>query len=116
MVRNSEAVHLDHPLYSTIPLGSPTYLSLSFYSVALHHCLLCHRFLMLICVMSVFLETGTNMPNSSKRSDGFYTVGMRDFEYDLPTPNTMIGCAAKCDETRYPDLKPKPELDLIPLD
>jgi hypothetical protein len=55
------------------------------------------------------------MLNSSKRSDGFYTVSMRDFEYDLPTLNTLIGCAAKCDDTGYPHPKPKPQLDLIPL-
>ncbi len=56
------------------------------------------------------------MPDSSKRSDGFYTVGMMDFEFDLPTPTTMIGCAAKCDDTRYPEPKPKPQLDLIPVE
>jgi hypothetical protein len=61
-------------------------------------------------------KAGAKEKTSSKRSDGLYTVGMRDFEYDLPTPNTMIGCAANCDDTRYPDAKPKPQLDLKPLD
>ncbi len=53
------------------------------------------------------------MPNTAARSDGFYTVGMQDYQFDLPTSTVMLGCAAKCDDTIYPEPKPKSELDLV---
>lgn len=49
--------------------------------------------------------TGTNVPNSARRSDGYYTVGMQDINFQVPD-NCIIGCAAKCGDTQYPDPQP----------
>lgn len=43
------------------------------------------------------------------RGDGAYTVGMADFDFDLPSINPIIGCAATCDQTTYPDPVPADE-------
>ncbi len=51
---------------------------------------------------------GTNVPNSSQRSDGYYTVGMQDINFNVPD-NRIIGCAAKCGDQNYPDPIPDPE-------
>ncbi|PVH99561.1 hypothetical protein DM02DRAFT_729135 [Periconia macrospinosa] len=48
-------------------------------------------------------RSGTNM--SEKRADGYYTVGMLDFDIVLPD-NQAIGCAARCNDVKYPDPRP----------
>lgn len=45
------------------------------------------------------------MPDSSQRSDGYYTVGMQDFSFQVPD-NRIIGCAADCGDLTYPDPTP----------
>jgi hypothetical protein len=42
---------------------------------------------------------------SQQRADGFYTVGMLDFDIVVPD-NQAIGCAALCSDVRYPEGKP----------
>ena len=42
------------------------------------------------------------MPNSPKRPDGYYTVGMQDINFQVPD-NRIIGCAADCGDQTYPD-------------
>lgn len=54
---------------------------------------------------------GTNIPvdqQQAHRTDGYYTVGMEDFTFDLPTTSTILGCAAFCNQTTYPDPAPGP--------
>lgn len=46
-------------------------------------------------------RSGTNMPNTSARPDGYYTVGMQDISIVVPD-STMVGCAALCGEHSYP--------------
>jgi hypothetical protein len=48
------------------------------------------------------------------RRDGAYTVGMADFDFDLPTVNPIIGYGATCGQTTYPDPTPKDE-PLMPV-
>ncbi|KAM0802055.1 hypothetical protein BDR22DRAFT_971525 [Usnea florida] len=48
---------------------------------------------------------GTNVPNSPQRSDGYYTVGMQDFNFQVPN-NQIVGCAAGCGDLTYPDPTP----------
>ncbi|KAF2755316.1 hypothetical protein EJ05DRAFT_478335 [Pseudovirgaria hyperparasitica] len=57
---------------------------------------------------------GTNMPNTEKREDGYYTVGMLDFSVVVPD-NQIIGCAAKCSDLKYPDEAPGGLGELIPV-
>lgn len=45
------------------------------------------------------------MPNSSQRSDGYYTVGMQDYNFQVPD-NRIVGCAADCGDLTYPDPTP----------
>ena len=45
------------------------------------------------------------MPDSAQRPDGYYTVGMQDFQFQVPD-NRIIGCAADCGDSVYPDLLP----------
>jgi hypothetical protein len=42
---------------------------------------------------------------SVQRADGYYTVGMLDFDIVLPD-NQAIGCAASCNDVKYPDPRP----------
>ncbi|KAK4974708.1 hypothetical protein LTR66_002151 [Elasticomyces elasticus] len=42
-----------------------------------------------------------------RREDGYYTVGMLDFEYNLPTSNAQTGCDGRCGSSEYPDPKPQ---------
>ena len=51
------------------------------------------------------ITSGTNVPNSSQRSDGYYTVGMQDFNFQIPD-NRIVGCAADCGDLTYPDPTP----------
>ncbi len=53
-------------------------------------------------------RSGTNVPDSSKRADGYYTVGMQDFNFQAPN-NRIIGCSAKCGDLKYPDATPGAE-------
>ena len=53
-------------------------------------------------------RSGTNVPNSSKRPDGYYTVGMQDINFLMPD-NRIIGCSAKCGDLSYPDPMPGAE-------
>lgn len=46
-----------------------------------------------------------NMPNTERRGDGYYTVGMLDFCVVYPL-SQIAGCAASCSDIDYP--KPKP--------
>ncbi|KAF2740579.1 hypothetical protein EJ04DRAFT_481706 [Polyplosphaeria fusca] len=46
---------------------------------------------------------GTNM--SQQRADGYFTIGMLDFDIVLPD-NQAIGCAAMCNDVSYPDGTP----------
>jgi hypothetical protein len=48
------------------------------------------------------------------RGDGAYTVGMADFDFDLPTVNPIVGCGATCGQTTYPDPTPADE-PLMPV-
>ena len=48
------------------------------------------------------------MPNSSKRADGYYTVGMQDFSYQVPD-NRLVSCSASCGDTTYPTAIPLPD-------
>lgn len=48
------------------------------------------------------------MPNSKKRPDGYYTVGMQDLSFAVPD-NYLIGCAATCADLTYPNPSPGPE-------
>ncbi|KAG9233812.1 hypothetical protein BJ875DRAFT_33872 [Amylocarpus encephaloides] len=57
---------------------------------------------------------GTNMPNTEKRGDGYYTVGMLDFSLVVPN-NQIVGCAAKCSDLEYPDPVPGGAGDLTPV-
>jgi len=57
---------------------------------------------------------GTNMPNTSARPDGYYTVGMQDFDISVPD-NQMIGCAAHCNDLTYPDPQPSGPAPLTPV-
>ena len=43
--------------------------------------------------------------NSGPREDGYYTVGMQDFRFEVPD-NRMVGCAAKCGDIKYPNPTP----------
>ena len=54
------------------------------------------------CDAEYFSFIGTNVPNSAARSDGYYTVGMQDYSFQVPD-NRIIGCAAGCGDTQYPD-------------
>lgn len=56
----------------------------------------------------LILCAGTNVPNSSQRSDGYYTVGMQDINFNMPD-NRIIGCAAACGDLTYPDAIPGPD-------
>ena len=51
------------------------------------------------------MSTGTNVPDSSQRSDGYYTVGMQDYNFQVPD-NRIVGCAADCGDLAYPDPTP----------
>ena len=42
------------------------------------------------------------MPNTERLSDGFFVVGMKDFEYDLRTKDVLIGCQGTCGSGTYP--------------
>jgi len=53
-------------------------------------------------------RSGTNMPDTAKRPDGYYTVGMLDFDFSVPD-NQVIGCGATCENKFYPNPKPSPE-------
>lgn len=55
--------------------------------------------------LTLIFTSGTNVPNSARRSDGYYTVGMQDINFQVPD-NRIIGCAAKCGDTQYPDPQP----------
>jgi hypothetical protein len=46
-------------------------------------------------------DTNANMPNSPKRSDGFYTRGMMDFSVPLSDGNS-ISCDGQCGSTYNP--------------
>ncbi|CAF9930737.1 hypothetical protein IMSHALPRED_008265 [Imshaugia aleurites] len=50
-------------------------------------------------------RSGTNVPNSSQRSDGYYTVGMQDYNFQVPD-NRIVGCGAYCGDLTYPDPTP----------
>ncbi|KAH7380130.1 hypothetical protein BKA66DRAFT_442448 [Pyrenochaeta sp. MPI-SDFR-AT-0127] len=54
---------------------------------------------------------GTNM--SQQRGDGYHTVGMLDFDLVLPD-NQAIGCAANCNDVKYPEGRPKTS-DKVPF-
>jgi len=43
------------------------------------------------------------MPSTPPRADGLYAVGMQDFNILVPD-STVIGCAATCGETTYPEV------------
>lgn len=55
---------------------------------------------------------GTNL--SQQREDGFWTVGILDFDVLLPD-NQVIGCAAMCNDVSYPEAKPGSPLDKVPF-
>jgi len=55
---------------------------------------------------------GTNM--SEKRADGYYTVGMLDFDIVLPD-NQAVGCAAMCNDVSYPNGKPGGPQEKVPF-
>ncbi|KAB8300222.1 hypothetical protein EYC80_000439 [Monilinia laxa] len=54
---------------------------------------------------------GTNM--NQQRADGYWTVGMLDFDYLLPD-NQVIGCAALCNDVSYPEAKPGGPWEKVP--
>lgn len=61
-----------------------------------------------------FYIKATNVPNSAQRSDGYFTVGMQDISFQVPD-NRIVGCAAKCGDTRYPDPQPGSDpVEIIP--
>lgn len=51
---------------------------------------------------------------SQQREDGFWTVGILDFDVLLPD-NQVIGCAAMCNDVSYPEAKPGSPLDKVPF-
>jgi len=67
----------------------------------------------LYCVL--IMAAGTQIPHDQQvytytgRGDGAYTAGIQGFDFTLPAINPIIGCAATCGQTNYPDPKPKPE-------
>ncbi|CAD6439950.1 9408d2a7-5423-48d9-8220-fde43c6c3150-CDS [Sclerotinia trifoliorum] len=50
---------------------------------------------------------------SQQREDGFWTVGLLEFDV-LLTDNQVIGCAAMCNVS-YPEAKPGSPLDKVPF-
>ncbi|KAL8649954.1 MAG: hypothetical protein Q9226_005351 [Calogaya cf. arnoldii] len=58
---------------------------------------------------------GINIPNSAQRMDGFYTVGMLDFEVLVPE-STIVGCAADCGAESYRGLPQLPAVPGGPID
>ncbi len=56
----------------------------------------------------VHVAEGVNMKDQPARgaNKNEFTRGMMDFQYDLPSSNMHIGCAAKCGDTTYPEPKP----------
>ncbi len=55
------------------------------------------------------------MPEAQQlRPDGYYTVGMQDFAFDVPSSNVIIGCAAKCGDTAYPHPPPPSDTTVTP--
>ena len=61
---------------------------------------------LIISIVADFsLLKGTNVPNSPQRSDGYYTVGMQDYNFQVPN-NQIVGCAAGCGDLTYPDPTP----------
>ncbi|KAA8572489.1 hypothetical protein EYC84_003109 [Monilinia fructicola] len=54
---------------------------------------------------------GTNM--NHQRPDGYWTVGMLDFDYLVPD-NQLIGCAALYNDVSYPEAKPGGPSEKVP--
>lgn len=53
--------------------------------------------------------------NSRRESDGYYTVGMRDFSLLIPD-SYIVGCGAKCGDTSYPDPPPTGDVAAYPVE
>jgi hypothetical protein len=51
---------------------------------------------------------------NQKRPDGYWTVGMLDFEVVLPD-NQAIECAAMCNDISYPDANRGGSSDRVPI-
>jgi len=60
-------------------------------------------------------RAGVNVPNSAKRGDGYYTVGIQDFTFDVPTPTVVVGCAALCSDAKYPNPLPVSDAKMKPF-
>jgi hypothetical protein len=52
-------------------------------------------------------DTSANMPNTAKRSDGYYTRGMQDYEFPL-VGISAITCDGTCESTYQPGQLPVP--------